>query len=187
MTKQTTETKSKLSTRKLALIGVMTAVICIVAPFSVPLPFSPVPLSFATLSIYLAVYVLGMRDGTISLLIYLFLGAVGLPVFSGFSGGIGKLAGPTGGYLIGYIFLALISGFILDRFSGKLLFSLLGLMLGTAVCYAFGTIWLAYQLNLSFPAALTAGVLPYIPGDLAKIIIALIVGSKLKTALHKMR
>lgn len=185
--KLTPAEKQSVTTKQLALIGLMTAVICAAAPFSIPLPFSPVPITFATLAIYLTAFVLGMKLGTVSCLIYLLLGMVGLPVFSSFSGGFAKLVGPTGGYLIGYIFLALITGFFIDHFAGKLHAAILGLVLGTAVCYLFGTGWLAIQMNLSFKAALAAGVIPYLPGDCAKIIIAIIVGPKLRAAVSKIQ
>ncbi|GAA0247458.1 biotin transporter BioY [Faecalicatena contorta] len=174
--------KTFITTKQLTLIGVMTAVTCILGPFTIPLPFSPVPISFTNLAVYLTVYVLGMKFGTISFITYLLLGAVGLPVFSAFTGGIGKLAGPTGGYLIGFIFLALIAGFFIDRFAARLPYALLGMVLGTLVCYFFGTTWLAHQMNLDFPAALAAGVIPYLPGDLVKIIIATLLGPKLRAA-----
>ena len=106
-------------TKFLTLTGLMTAVICIVGPLSLPLPASPVPVTLTNFAIYIAVYVLGLKAGTVSCLIYLCLGAAGLPVFSALSGGIGKLAGPTGGYLIGFLFLALIQGALMRRFSGK--------------------------------------------------------------------
>ena len=96
-------------TKKITMIGLMTAVTCILGPLSLPLPFSPVPITLTTCG-FLSIYILGMKYGTISLLIYLALGTIGLPVFSSFSGGLGKLAGPTGGYLFGFIFLALIHG-----------------------------------------------------------------------------
>ena len=100
-------------TKFITLTGLMTAAICIVGPFSLPLPVSPVPVTLTNFTIYIAVYVLGLKAGTVSCLIYLCLGAAGLPVFSSFSGGIGKLAGPTGGYLIGFLFLALIQGVLM--------------------------------------------------------------------------
>lgn len=106
------EHKPYFTTKRMALIGVMTAVTCILGPFSIPLPFSPVPISFTNLAIYLAAYVLGMKACTISYLIYMLLGMVGVPVFSGFTAGVGKLAGPTGGYLVGFILMALIVGFL---------------------------------------------------------------------------
>lgn len=169
----------------MALIGVMTAVTCVLGPLSIPLPFSPVPISFTNLAIYLSIYVLGMKAGTISYLVYLLLGLVGLPVFSGFSGGVAKLAGPTGGYLIGFIFIAIVSGWVIDRFPGKLVLHALGLAVGTAVCYAFGTVWLAKQLGMTVVAGLGVGVIPYLPGDAAKIFLALVVGPKLRKEIQR--
>ena len=106
----------KIRTKQMVLIALMTAVTCVLGPLSIPLPFSPVPISLTNFAIFLAIFVLGMKSGTISFIIYLLLGAVGVPVFSSFRGGFQVLAGPTGGYLIGFIFLALIMGFALDHF-----------------------------------------------------------------------
>ena len=106
-------------TKEITLIGLMTAVTCIAGPLSLPLPFSPVPISLTNLAIYFSVYILGMRRGTISYLVYLLLGFVGLPVFSAFTSGPAKLFGPTGGYLIGFIFMALICGYCIDRWNGQ--------------------------------------------------------------------
>ena len=159
--------KRALSTSQMALIGVMTAVTCILGPFAIPIPISPVPISFTNLAVYLTVYVLGMKAGTISYLIYLLLGFAGLPVFSGFTGGVAKLAGPTGGYLVGFIFMAVIAGWFIDHFQGNRIAHVAGMAAGTAVCYVFGTVWLAGQLGISFTAGLGAGVIPYLPGDAA--------------------
>ena len=169
----------KIRTKQMVLIALMTAVTCVLGPLSIPLPFSPVPISLTNFAIFLAIFVLGMKSGTISFIIYLLLGAVGVPVFSSFRGGFQVLAGPTGGYLIGFIFLALIMGFALDHFDRKLVPTIIGMIIGMAVCYAFGTVWLAKLLSLSFKEGLMMGVIPYLPGDAAKIIIAAIVGPKL--------
>lgn len=175
----------KLSTKQLTLTGLMTAVICLLAPWALPLPFSPVPLSLGTLAIYFVVSVLGMKLGTLSVLIYILLGTVGLPVFTNFSGGVGKLLGPTGGYILGYIFMTLICGLFVDKWPDNILLRALGMVLGTAALYLFGTIWLAYEANLSFSAAWVMGVLPYIPGDLAKMVLAMIIGGQLRRRLIK--
>ena len=166
-------------------IGLMTALICIIAPFSIPIPVSPVPISLTNFVIFIIVCVLGTKDATICVILYLLLGAAGLPVFSSFSGGLAKLAGPTGGYLAGFILLALIQGFFLERFPDKKYAALLGMIVGMAVCYAFGTAWLAVQTSQSFIAALPIGVLPYLPGDAVKIIVAAIAGPKLRAAVKK--
>lgn len=179
----TQSTALKHNTKNLVLTGLMAALICILGPFSIPLPVSPVPLSLTTLAIYFAVYVLGLKRGTLSCIIYVLLGLVGLPVFSGFSGGPGKLFGPTGGYIIGYIFMVLICGLFIDKWPGKWYLCLCGMLLGTAVCYVFGSAWLAFQNSLSLPAALMLGAVPFIPGDLLKIGLALILGIALRKAL----
>lgn len=177
----------KIRTKQMVLIALMTAVTCVLGPLSIPLPFSPVPISLTNFAIFLAIFVLGMKSGTISFIIYLLLGAVGVPVFSSFRGGFQVLAGPTCGYLIGFIFLALIMGFALDHFDRKLVPTIIGMIIGMAVCYAFGTVWLAKLLSLSFKEGLMMGVIPYLPGDAAKIIIAAIVGPKLYGATQKIR
>ena len=177
----------KIRTKQMVLIALMTAVTCVLGPLSIPLPFSPVPISLTNFAIFLAIFVLGMKSGTISFIIYLLLGAIGVPVFSSFRGGFQVLAGPTGGYLIGFIFLALIMGFALDHFDRKLVPTIIGMIIGMAVCYAFGTVWLAKLLSLSFKEGLMMGVIPYLAGDAAKIIIAAIVGPKLYGAAQKIR
>lgn len=175
----------KISVKTMAMVGVMTAVICIVSPFTIPLPFSPVPISLATLILYFSTYILGMKKAIISYVIYLLIGIVGIPVFSGFSGGIGKIAGPTGGYLIGYVFILLLAGIFIDRYYKKWYLCLIGLVLGTLSCYILGTIWLAIQCNMSFYNALMAGVIPFLPGDIAKIVIVLIIGPFFKKIFTK--
>lgn len=172
-------------TKSMVTIALMAAVTCILGPLSLSIPVSPVPISFTNLAVYLAIYALGMKRGTVSYLVYMLLGLVGLPVFSAFTGGPGKLFGPTGGYLIGFIFMALICGFAIDKWEASRLFHFVGMVLGTIVCYAFGTAWLAYQAGMSFSAALAAGVIPFIPGDLTKIIICLIVGPVIRSSLKK--
>lgn len=171
---------NKMKTKELTLIGLMTAITCILGPLSIPLPFSVVPISFTNLAIYFTVFLLGWKKGTISYLIYLLIGLVGVPVFSGFSGGIGKIAGPTGGYLAGFLLLAIISGLFIEKFRGKIYMYALGMVLGLAVTYLFGTAWLSYQLELTFKEGLFMGVIPYIPGDIVKIAAALILGPILR-------
>ena len=171
--------------RTMISIAVMAAIISVISPFIIPLPFTMVPVTFANLVIFLGVFLLGMKSGTASVLIYLLIGFVGLPVFSGFTGGLSMLAGPTGGYLIGYIFMALICGLFVDRFKNSRMMYCVGMILGMLVLYALGTLWLAFQANLTFIAALFAGVIPFIPGDIAKIIICLVLGPVLQKGLSR--
>lgn len=185
MNKTNAIAKPTLNVKQLAVVGMMTAVICILGPIAFQIPISPVPISLGTLAIYFVVSVLGMKLGTLSVVIYILLGLAGLPVFTNFMGGPSKLFGPTGGYIIGYIFLAPICGFFVNKWNGKIVTTFLGMVLGTIVLYTFGTVWLGYQLSLSFMEALAVGVIPYIPGDLVKMVIAIIVGDQLRKRLRK--
>lgn len=177
----------KLSVGQIAVIGLMTAVTCVLAPFSVPI--GPVPISLTSFAIYLSLYVLGMKEGTLSYLIYLLMGLIGLPVFSGFTSGPQKLLGPTGGYLIGFIPMVILSGLVIDHANetkGKVRSQVIcfaGMIFGTIICYILGTAWLAYQANMDWKAALFAGVIPFIPGDLAKMAIAALAGPKIRRQL----
>ncbi|MBR5047719.1 MAG: biotin transporter BioY [Eubacterium sp.] len=171
-----------LTTRRMVMIALMASVICTLSPLCINLPVSPVPISLATMAVCLASCILGWRSGTFSVVIYLLLGLAGLPVFSNFTGGIAKLAGPTGGYLIGYLFLALISGFFFENTTHPALHAL-GMALGTGTCYGFGTLWLSHQAGLTFLQGLAMGVIPYIPGDLAKIMLVLVTGPAIKRRL----
>ncbi|MBR2263835.1 MAG: biotin transporter BioY, partial [Firmicutes bacterium] len=115
---------------------------------------------------------------------YMLLGAIGVPVFAGYSAGAAALVGPTGGYLLGYLPLAVLTGWFADHYSD--IFSLVvGMVLGTAILYALGTLWLAKQLQMSFREGLAAGVIPFIPGDAAKIVITVLLGPLLKNTLKK--
>ena len=123
--------EKKSNVYKMAIIGVMAAITCILGPLSIPIGL--VPISFTNLVIYIALYTLGMKKGTISYIIYMLIGFIGLPVFSNFSGGPSKLLGPTGGYIIGFIFMALIAGFFIDYFFEKWYLCFIGMVLGTVV------------------------------------------------------
>ena len=168
--------------RQLSTVGLMTAVICLLGPLAIG---GPVPVSLGMLGIYLAASILGMKLGTLSVAIYILLGLAGVPVFVNFTAGAGKLFGPTGGYIIGYIFMALICGFFADRWSGKIMMIFPGMVLGTFVCYLFGSAWLAFQMSLTVPQALAAGAVPYIPFDLIKLFLALILGGQVRRRLKK--
>ncbi|MCD8045325.1 MAG: biotin transporter BioY [Clostridiales bacterium] len=173
--------KPKLTIYEIAMIAVITAVTCILAPLSIPI--GPVPISLTSMVIYFSLYILGWKKATISCIIYLLIGLAGVPVFSGFTSGPAKLFGTTGGYLIGFIPMALIAGIFIEKFYGKWYLCLLGMILGTIVCYALGTAWLAVQANMGLKAALMAGVIPFIIGDLIKMILAMKIGPLIRKRL----
>ncbi|MBR5338002.1 MAG: biotin transporter BioY [Lachnospiraceae bacterium] len=169
--------------RRMTSIALVTAVMCLISPFMIYIPVSPVPVSFSVFTVFIAVYVLDMRDGLIACGLYVLLGLVGLPVFSGFTGGAGKLLGPTGGYIIGYFLIILIASPLVHRTADLRLHGL-ALIAGVAACYALGTLWLAISTGLSFDKALLAGVIPFIPADLVKTAAILVAGPQLKRAIY---
>ena len=167
------------STKSYAMCAtaLMTAVTCILAPLSIPI--GPIPISLTNLSIYLSLYLLDWKKGTISCLLYLGIGLAGVPVFSGFTGGIGKLAGPTGGYIIGFLPMAILAGLVIEKCSKRWL-QFLGMLGGTVICYSIGTIWYCIQSGIGFLPALSACVFPFIPFDLVKMGIAIAIGPILR-------
>lgn len=174
--------KQVISTKSLTIIGLMTAVCCVLGPISVPI--GAVPVSLGVLAILLTVYVLGTFKGTVATLVYILLGTVGLPVFSGYQGGLQKVSGPTGGYIIGFIFLALIAGAFIDRFSYKKCYMhVVGMVLGLAVCYLFGTVWFMFVTKMDFVASLAVCVVPFLLFDALKIAFCFTMGIGIRKAL----
>lgn len=169
--------------QSLTITAFMASVLCIAGP--VVIPIGMVPLSFANLAIYLTVILLDKKKATISVALYLLIGFVGVPVFAGFSAGAGKLLGPTGGYLMGYLALSWISGTILELF-GKVnkikivLKQTIALVSGTIGVYFLGSMWLVYQSKISFKEALFVGVLPFVVFDFIKIMVAIGIGNSMK-------
>lgn len=168
----------KVNIKTITTCALFAALMCICGPLSVPI--GPVPVSLTNLVICLAVMILGSRSALISYAVYLLLGLVGLPVFSGFQGGIGKLAGPTGGYLIGFLFLIPISGIIMEKSRRKPTVTILGMILGAAVTYTFGTIWFIAIMKCTITYAMTLCVWPFVPFDLIKIFLAVFVGQAVR-------
>lgn len=136
--------------------------------------------------IYLAAIVLGDKLGTLSVLVYILLGLVGLPVFSGYSGGVGKIAGPTGGYIVGYLPMAFIAGFFAVKWIEKKYMVIIGMVTGTIVLYLLGTVWFVIQMKCDFAYALSVCVIPFLIGDAVKIIVAALLGLTLRTRLKKL-
>ena len=170
------------SVQKMAIIALMTAVLCILAPISIPIFISPVPVSLGVLAVYLTAYVLSPLDATISVIIFILLGTFGLPVFSGYSGGLSKLVGPTGGYIIGFLFTVYISSLFIHMKKG-IIFDVIGMVTGLALCYILGTIWFSYQQGKGFIASLLLCVVPFLIGDAIKIIVAVILGTQINKRL----
>ncbi len=176
------------TTVNMVMMALFAAITCVLAPLAVPI--GPVPISLTNLVIYISLYVLGWKKGTITYIVYLLLGLSGLPVFSGFEGGIGKFAGPTGGYLVGFILMSLICGIFIEKWNTGAPFhmamNMAGMILGTVTAYAFGTAWFCFSTGTGVAAALSLCVFPFIPGDLVKMVIAGAAGPLLGRQIRKM-
>lgn len=163
--------------------ALMAALMCALCPLSVPI--GPVPVSMSTLVILLTVYIIGTKRALVSYVVYLLLGAVGMPVFSGFQGGLAKLAGPTGGYLIGFIPMILIAGYFIKLSKEDYLVSCAGMVLGIGAAYFFGTVWFVLMMKCELTYALGVCVFPFIPFDAVKVVIAAVLGRTVHRALIK--
>lgn len=175
------EGKKKIRTIDLVYVGLSSALIAVCAWITVPLA---VPITLQTLAICLVSALFGAKRGTLATVIYILIGAVGLPVFSGFKAGAGVLLGSTGGYIIGFIFTALIVGLVADK-SSKLYALILAMIVGVLVCYIFGTAWFAVvYAKTNEPASLATilgwCVIPFLIPDAVKIVIAGILANRLK-------
>lgn len=177
MTESTVST-SKFSTIDIVYIAIFAALMAVCSWISITMV---VPFTLQTFAVFLSVYLLGGKRGTLSVLVYILLGAVGLPVFAGFSGGLGTLLGNTGGYIIGFLFSALVM-WICEKLLGKKLWAYaVSMVLGLIVCYAFGTAWfmVVYARDNGAVSLLTVlgwCVFPFIIPDLVKIALALLIG-----------
>lgn len=166
----------KMKPLDLAYIGMFVALIAICSWISIP---TTVPFTLQTFGVFAAAAILGMGRGTLTVIIYIILGAVGCPVFAGFQGGLGALLGTTGGYIIGFFFTALITGGIMKAFGKSIPVMFIAMVLGLAACYAFGTVWFIYVYTntksaVSIATALSWCVIPFIVPDLCKIALAIV-------------
>ncbi|MBE3580303.1 MAG: biotin transporter BioY [Thermoanaerobacteraceae bacterium] len=173
-----------MQAKEMSWVAFFAALMAVLAQLSIPLPFSPVPLTGQILGVFLAGAILGRKLGTVAVLVYLLLGAVGLPVFARGGAGIARFLGPTGGYLWGFLLGVYFLGWVTDG-SSKLSFlrAAGGMFVCLVVVYALGTLQLAYLMKLTLSKAVALGVLPYVPLDLAKMVLAALVSVRVRRAL----
>ena len=165
----------------MTLIAVFAALIAVCSQITIP---AAVPFTLQTFAVFIAGGMLGLKRGTLSVIIYILLGAVGVPVFSGFKGGAAVLTGPTGGYIIGFIATAALVGFFYDRIGSKLWSMAVSMLLGLAVCYVFGTLWFVViysstKGSMDILTALGICVFPFLVFDAIKIAAAAVLVNRL--------
>lgn len=180
-------TVSKSSkTKDMVYIGMFAVIIAVCSWISIP---AAVPFTLQTMAVFAAVGILGGKRGTLSVLLYILLGAVGIPVFAGFTGGIGILLGSTGGYIAGFLFSALLMWGFEKLFGNRAWVLPVSMFAGLLVCYAFGTVWFkaVYMRTtgpVGFMTVLGWCVIPFIIPDCIKIAIALFLTKRLKKAVR---
>lgn len=163
-----------------ALFAALTAVLS-----QIVIPIGPVPINLATFAVFCAGTLLGAKLGCISQVVYVLLGAVGVPVFTMFRGGLGILTGPTGGYIAGYVLAAWLVGFIVDRYAGKIYIFVLAMLAGFATYMIMGTCWFMFSAKTSLMEALMVCVVPFLPGDALKMVLAVTLTYRLRPMLQR--
>jgi biotin transport system substrate-specific component len=166
--------QQQLKLRMMIVTALFAAIIGVLAQLTIPLPL--VPITGQTLAIGLAATILGPRYGMLSVILYLIIGSAGVPVFAEFSGGLSKLIGPTGGYLVGFIPTAFLIGWIMEKSSYTFVNAMIANTLGMLVTLTFGTVWLKVAMELTWAAALTGGFTPFIIVGLIKAALASWIG-----------
>ncbi|MBQ8082158.1 MAG: biotin transporter BioY [Clostridia bacterium] len=175
--------KPLLSARDMAYVALGAALIAVCAWISIP---AAVPFTLQTFGVFCVLIILGGKRGTLSLLIYLLLGLVGLPVFSGMRGGPAALLGPTGGYILGFLLTGLCYLLAEKLVGKKLLYEVVALVLGLVLCYAFGTVWFIHTYSageMTLNRALSLCVWPFIPIDAGKMLLAFLIGCRVRKAI----
>lgn len=174
---------SALKLRMMIVTALFAAIIGVLAQLVIPLPL--VPITGQTLAIGLAATILGSRYGTLSTLLYIALGAVGVPVFAQMSAGLGVIVGPTGGFIIGFIPAAFIIGYYLEKTSFTIINALIANIIGMFITLIFGTVWLKIAADLTWTAAFLGGFAPFIIGGLIKAFLASWIGIIVRNRLEK--
>lgn len=180
---------NKKLTADIALIAMFTALITVCSWIS--MPFLGVPVSLQTFAVFLATAVLGTKRATASVLSYILLGLTGVPVFSGFNSGISAFLGATGGYLIGFIFAAMITGILIKKLPDKKLWKIISMCAGQIICYIFGMFWYGFiylkssETNVTLIFSLC--VAPFIIPDIIKITAAAFLSDTVKKAVKKQK
>ena len=179
--------KSKISVRDMAYCALMAVLIAVCSWIS--LPIGQVPFTLQTFGVFCALSLLGGARGTIAVAVYIMLGAVGVPVFSGFAGGLGVLMGTTGGYIVGFLLMGLIYWLMTEKLGHGLVITIIALIVGLAGCYAFGTAWfmVAYARStgaVGLGTALSWCVIPFLLPDAGKMALALLLTRRIKAHVH---
>ncbi len=171
-------------TRSLVLAALFAALTAVCSQIQIPLPY--IPINLALFAVHLCGALLGPKWGALSMAAYALLGAVGVPVFVGFKSGPAALFGKTGGYILGYVLCALTVGLMTRRFGLSMRSLCASMAVGVAVCYLFGTIWFMVLTGMNLMTSLAYCVIPFLPGDAVKILLAAFLARRLQKPMRAM-
>lgn len=173
-----------MKTKELTKMSICIALICISAYISFPLPFTPIMVTAQTIIINLTALILRPKQSFIAILVYILLGSFGLPVFSGGSSGFGKIFGPTGGFILGFLVIAPIMSYLKGKNNNFKRYLVITILIGMPILYIFGTIFMCIVLKTSIISAVLLTVVPFIFGDIFKCFISSYLAVKLNKILH---
>ena len=171
--------QKRFTVKDLSYISLFASLTAVSGYIAIPLPFSTVPVTAQTLAVMLTGSLLPFKQSVLSLLIFLLMGAAGLPVFSGGAAGLGIILGKTGGYLIGFVAGAALISFLKGKEAGFVRLLAVNALGGIITVYAFGVLWLNYVTGIGIPQAILFGALPFIPGDIVKVVAAALISVRL--------
>lgn len=173
----------KSSSKFITYTALLSAILCVVSPLTIPI--GAVPISFTTLAIFITASIVDYKISTLATLIYIFIGIIGLPVFSNFQGGVSVLFNGTGGFILGYTLCAFITSFMVKKSNGRKSVFVLAMVLSTLILYIIGTAWFIVIAKVDFISAIIVCVLPFILFDAIKIIVATLIFSPLRKSFVK--
>ncbi|MBU5677738.1 biotin transporter BioY [Alkaliphilus sp. MSJ-5] len=172
---------TKISISEMTKISLCTALLCISSYILLPLPFTPIMITAQTIVVNLIALTLKPIHSVISIVMFILLGVIGLPVFAGGIGGLGALFGPTGGFIIGFIFSAIAISYLKGKKINLVRYLLVTILIGMPITYLFGATYMSYVLNMGYIKTLQVAVIPFIVGDIIKATLASIIALKLNS------
>ncbi|MEG2789609.1 MAG: biotin transporter BioY [Romboutsia sp.] len=174
----------KLKTKELIICAMFASITAILAQISIPIPFSTVPLTMQVFAVTISGVILGAKKGFISQLIYVMVGAIGIPIFAQMSGGLGIIFGYTGGFIISFPIIALLIGYVSEKYE-KIPYIMISMILALCINYMIGTIWYSFIAGVSMIEGFIVCVAPFIISDIIKISLATTIGINIKRRLKK--
>lgn len=172
----------KLSLKDLIVCGIFAAVIAVLAQISIALPFSPIPFTMQVFGVCLVATILGAKKGFVTLMVYILLGAIGIPVFAAYSSGPTVLFGKTGGFILAFPLMVFVIGYISEKYK-KIHYVMGAMIVSLILCYGIGTVYFSFITKIPVQKAIVFTVIPYVPLDLVKVIMASLIGVQVRKRL----